>query len=178
MDYFTKNKMLFWCVIILVILNVVTLTSFWIGKPTARLPEHPGGERRVQKIMEEQLRLSAEQAERFEQIRNEHFMRTRPLQGDMHKIRLDLLDEIFASESDDVKIQELLAELGNKQNEFEKRLFSHFHELKEACNEQQTKELKYMLLDLIERTRPRDPRHHPPGPPPEFGPDHRPPPRR
>jgi len=178
MDYFTKNKMLFWCVIVLVVLNAATLTSFWMGKSTAELPRHPDGGRDGQKIMEERLQLSDEQGLQFKQIRNEHFMRTRPLQGDMHKTRLDILDEIFASEPDDVKIQKLLAELGIKQNEFESKLIRHFQELKGACNAQQTEELKHMLLGLIERTQPRDPRHHRPGPGGESGPDHRPPPRR
>jgi len=156
MDFFTKNKMLFWCVIVLVVLNAVTLISFWMGKPAAPLAKHPGSGRDGQKIMKERLQLSDEQARQFKQIRNEHFMRTHPLQGDMHKIKLDLLDEIFSPESDEVKIQELFAELEDVQSQFERNLFKHFQELKGACNAQQTEELKDMLIALIERTRPSD----------------------
>ena len=35
MDFFAKNRMLFWLIVILVLLNVVTLTSFWLRKPPA-----------------------------------------------------------------------------------------------------------------------------------------------
>jgi cation transport regulator ChaC len=131
-----------------------------------------------QKIMEEQLQLSAEQAQRFEQIRNEHFRRTRPLQDDAHKIRLDILDEIFTSEPNQTRIQNLLAELSGKQNQFEKYLFAHFQELKNACDKQQAEELKFMLIDLIEKTRPRGPQHHPKGSPGDFEQGQMPPPRR
>jgi Spy/CpxP family protein refolding chaperone len=165
MNYFTKNKMLFWCVVALAILNVATLTSFWMGRPDAGLDG--------QKIMQEKLAISDEQVQQFEQIRNEHFMRTRPLQDDAHKIRLDLLNETLASEPNQARIKNLFTELENKQSQFEKNLFSHFQELKEACNEQQTEELKKMLRDLIESTRPRGPRHRPPGSAGDLGPNHR-----
>ncbi len=178
MDYFTKNKMLFWCVIILVVLNVATLSSFWMKKTAAALPKHPDGQRDGQKIMVEKLQLSDQQAQEFEQIRNEHFMRTRRLQDDMHKIRLDLLEETFALEPDDLLIDELLSELDDMQNQFEKNLFQHFQELKDACNEQQREELQFMLRNLIESTRPGKSGGRQQGPDGDKGPNRRPPPRR
>lgn len=168
MNYFTKNKMFFWCMIILVVLNIATLTSFWLGKSKVIPPIAPRQRADGQRIMQEQLELSDEQAQQFEQIRNEHFMRTRPLQDDTHKIRLDLLNETFVSEPDKTRIKNLFTELENKQSQFEKNLFRHFQELKEACNEQQAEELEIMLRNLIENTRPRGPQHHRPGPAGEF----------
>ncbi len=175
MDYFTKNKILFWCVVALAILNIATLASFWMGRPGARNHQLPDGGGDGQKIMQEKLSLSDEQAQQFERIRNEHFKRTRPLQDDMHKMRLDLLNEIFATKPDETRIQNLLIKLENKQIQFEKNLFKHFEELKEACNEQQVEELGIMLKNLIERTRPQDPRHRPHRPPGRFAPGHIPP---
>lgn len=167
--------MLFWCVIILVLVNVVTLASFWMRRPPVGprrgVEGRPGGQR----IMEERLGLSDEQAQQFEQIRNEHFMRTRPLQDDMHKIRMDLLDELFSSETNEAKMQMLLTELGDKLVQFEKNLYQHFQELKEACNDQQLEELRIMLRELIESTRPRDTRPHPHEPEGSMQPEHRPP---
>ncbi len=180
MDYFTKNKMLFWCVIVLVILNIATISSIWLKKaPSSKSPAGPGGKPDGQKIMAEQLGLSTEQAEQFEQIRNEHFMRTRPLQRQMHEIRLEILDEMFAAEPDEVIIADLLKELNDSQSQFEECLFTHFQELKDACTPEQTEELEYMLQGLIERTRPRDPEHRrPPGPDGGMSPEHGPPPHR
>ena len=178
MDYFTKNKMLFWCVIILVILNVVTLSSFWMGKSGPAMQKRPGGQRDGQKIMTEKLQLSDQQAQEFEQIRNEHFMRTRRLQDDMHKIRLDMLDETFELEPDDLQIEKLLSELGEMQNQFEKNLFQHFQELKDACNEQQREQLQLMLRNLIDSTRPGKSRGRQQGSDGDKGPNRRPPPRR
>ena len=177
MDYFKKNKILFWCIAILIVLNVVTLGSFWLRRPPHR-PIGAGQSPDGQKIMEERLQLSDEQARQFERIRNEHFMRARPLQDDIHKIRLDLLDEVFSSEPNEVKIQKLLAEVGDKQGEFEKNLYNHFQELKNVCNQQQREELKLMLIDLIERTRPQDPRRRDRGASGGFRPGQMPPARR
>jgi Spy/CpxP family protein refolding chaperone len=172
MDFFTKNKMLFWCVMILVVLNVVTLASFWLKKPHPARPAGVGGQPNGQGVMEEQLGLSPEQARTIEQLREEHFMRTRPLQEQRHRIRLHLLDEVFAPQPDEALIEELVAELGAKESEFERNLYMHFQELKDVCTPDQIKELKIMLRDLIERTRPRDPQGARGGRPP----GHRPPP--
>lgn len=178
MDFFTKNKVLFWCVIILIMLNVVTLASFWLRKPP--VGPHAGPERKPtgQQLMEQRLDLSPEAADRIERLRNEHFARTRPLQEDMHRIRLDILDEIFSDTPDPDIIDAMLAELDKRQSLFEENLFTHFQELKGVCDPRQAQELKSMLRALIEQTRPREPGQPRPGPGPEGGPGHRPLPER
>lgn len=172
MDFFTKNKMLFWCVVVLVIANTVTLSTVWSRKPGPKISEGPDRPHDGQAIMEERLQLSEEQARLIEQSRNAHFERTRPIHDEMHRIRMDVLDEVFAAEPDDVEILEQLAELGNLQCQFEDYLFQHFQEMKDICDQQQAEELRFMLIDLIERTRPRDPKHHHRGRGREMGPEH------
>lgn len=168
MDYFTKNKVLFWCVIVLILLNMASLGSFWMKKPPlgppSGLPPMPGG----QKVMEERLGLSDQQVQQFEQIRNDHFTETIPLQEEMHKLRLELLEEIFVTTPEEAKIQEILKTLEQKSGQFEAGLLQHFQQLKNVCDQQQTEALKLMLADIIERGRPRDPRRHPPGPSGDF----------
>ena len=174
MDFFTKNRVLVWCVGVLVLLNMVTLGLFWLGRPPLGLPGGPGERLGGQHIMEEQLQLSDEQARQFEQIRAKHFQRTIPLQDQMHRIRLDLLDEVFAAEPNDATIQDLTVQIGQRQTRFERDLFVHFRELKAACDDRQIAELRGMLVDIIESTRPRDPRGEPPGPDGSPGPKHEP----
>ena len=161
MDFFAKNRMLFWLIVVLVLLNVVTLTSFWLRRPLAGpaggLQGRPGG----QQIMEAQLHLTDEQALQFERLRREHFQRTRPLQDQAHKLRMDLLDEIFAPEPNEARIEALTAEIGDRQTEFERQLFQHFRQLKDVCNADQVAQLKRMLADLLKATRPGDPRRPP-----------------
>ena len=177
MNYFTKNKMLFWCVAVLVILNVATLTSFWMKRPPERIRNQPG---RVdgQKLMAERLQLTDEQARQVERIRREHFQRSRPLQDEMHGIRLDLLDELFAADPDPAAMEQMLKDLENKQGQFEAGLYRHFEQLRDVCDPQQAQELRLMLIDLIERTRPRDPQQQLQGPAGAMGPGHRVPPLR
>ncbi len=181
MDYFTKNRMLVWCVGVLVLLNVVTLGLFWLGRPPLGPPEGPGGRQAGQRIMEEQLQLSDEQARQFEQIRAEHFQRTIPLADEIHEIRLALLDEVFAADPNETTIQDLTARIGQRQCQFERQLFHHFQELRNVCTEQQAPELRHLLAGLLERARsgglerpPQGPERGPgrgpgpghPGPPP------------
>ena len=177
MDYFTKNKIVFWAVIVLIILNVFMLSTIWLGRPRRYLPGGPGpGRTDGMKIMEERLGLNREQAEVFEQIRKQHFERTRALNDRRHKIRIDIINELFSDKPDQAKIEKLLSELKDVQGEFDQRLFRHFAELRDQCNDEQKKILKSMFIDLLETTRqeeqgpqglrpPIDPRSRP-GPPP------------
>lgn len=157
MIYFTKNKILFWCVVVLIVLNTVTIGSFWLKRPSMGAlggRRSPGG----QQVMVERLGLSDPQVLQLEQARATHFELTIPLQDEMHQLRLALLDEVFASDPDEEKIQTMLTTLEQQSGQFEGYLVKHFQELKEMCSSQQAETLKLMFVDLIERSRPRDPR--------------------
>ena len=171
MDFFTKNRMLPWCVGVLVLLNVVTLASFWLRRPPFP-PPGPGGKPGGQRIMEEQLQLTDEQARQFEQIRDEHFLRTIPLGDEIHEIRLDLLDEVFAADPNETTIQDLTAEISQRQCQFERQLFRHFRELRNVCTDQQASELRHLLVGLLERARSGGLERPPQGPERGPGPGH------
>lgn len=153
MDYFTKNRLLFWAVAILIVLNVIGLISLWTrpSRPRGaalRLGPDDGG-----KIMEERLRLGPDQVEAFEQIRRVHFERTRPIVENMHYIRLELVAETFRPDLDRERVETLLAELGTEQAEFDRLLFEHFEELKGACRPEQIDRLKQLFAELMEMKR-------------------------
>ena len=185
MDYFTKNKIMFWCILLLIVVNCVTITSFWLTKSPAGPARQPQQLQDGGQLIRERLQLTDEQFARFQQIRDEHFRHVRPIHADMHKTRMDLLNEVFAAEPDQETIDALLLDLGNLQIEFEDSLFTHFEQLKKICNPQQQEELKRMFIKLIEETRPRGQGNQPqqPGrtPDPAGGPgpmDNRPPHRQ
>jgi len=179
MDFFRKERLLFWCVIVLMLLNVVLVASFWLRKPPFP-PPGPGGQHGGARIMEEQLQLSNEQVQEFEQIRQEHFTRADPLDERVHEIRMALLDEIFTNEPNEATIAALCAEIGQTQNQFDNALFNHFRDLKDVCQDQQVTGLKHMLATLLENRRLPlpDPRQPHPGPGRGPGPGHPPPPPR
>lgn len=174
MDFFRRERLLFWCVLVLMLLNVALVVSFWLKRPPFPPPgagqQHGGG-----RIMEKQLQLSEEQVQQFEQIRQKHFTRSDPLEDRMHEIRMDLLNEIFTAEPNEVRIQVLTAEIGQTQCQFDGELFNHFRDLKDACKDPQVTELKHMLADLLESRRPPDPRQPHPGSERGLGPGHPPP---
>ena len=152
MDYLTKNKILFRGIIILVIINSLVLFSFVFKFPIGH--KMPKGQR----IMQDHLELTDKQAAEFEEIRAKHFAITVPIQEEMIQIKLELLDEIFKAEPDEEKIKELLATLAQRSNQFDTNLINHFRELKAACDEEQTIELKIMLTNLIESTQSMPPK--------------------
>jgi Spy/CpxP family protein refolding chaperone len=164
MDFFTKNKLLFWCVMVLMLLNVLTLASVWLHRPPVPFGGMHQGRISGLEIMQKQLGLSKEQSRQIERIRNEHFARTDPILDEMRKIRLDVLDEVFASEPNRAKTNEYIEELGKKQIQFETKLYNHFAELKQACTPGQRGDLKRMLVRVIENPPPRETKDQAGGP--------------
>ncbi len=123
--------------------------------------------------MEERLGLEPDQVQAFERIRQAHFERTRPIVENMHHIRGKLVAETFRPDSDQDRVETLLAELGAEQAEFDRLLFGHFEELKGACRPEQVGWLKQLFGELMEMKRAGG---HGQRPPPRR--DRPPPPRR
>jgi hypothetical protein len=180
MDYFTKNKIAFWSVMVLIVLNVLMLSTVWFGRRRGR---PPGGHRQEalggMKILEETLGLSPDQVEAFERIRKGHFERTRHVNDRRHKIRIDIVNELFVEKPDSEKIERMLSELKDVQGEFNNGLFRHFEELRDQCTDDQKQELKSMFIHLLEATRPGEqgPQGHRPPMDPMSRPGPPPPPR-
>ena len=170
MDYIMKHKMLFWLIALLVILNLATIGTMWFGRPP-----HPGhmmqppaeGQmprpHRGMNLMKEHLQLSDQQAEKFNELREEHFERTRAVNDAAGKLRFEILDEIFSDQFSQEKVDKMLAELKELQGNFDSLLFKHFAELRDQCDPEQKEILKDMFTDLLRSTQRGGPGQQAPG---------------
>lgn len=86
--------------------------------------------------------------------------------------RLDLLGELFAPQPNQEIIQQILSELEQKLGQFEREMLKHFQDMIAICDQQQAEELKFILIELMERTRPHPPQEHRRGPDGGLMPDH------
>jgi Spy/CpxP family protein refolding chaperone len=173
MDYFSKKRLAFWGVALLVIMNISALTTVWFQRYRPQeLAHRPELERReppperVKQFLKEELGLTEAQMTQFAEYQNRHFAHAREIRDAMRDLKQELFHELSSSAPDTMKVERLAAAIGVRQSELEKTTFYHFLGLKRLCTPEQQTKLEALFGELL---RLLDPRHKPPrgeGPPP------------
>ena len=172
MDYFTNKKFVTWTIIILVALNVFTLSTIWLTKLFKQDP-HPHAfqeERRplVDNFIERELNFSDDQIRKFEESRKKHAIQSKTLHDEVFIKKEILINELFNSEVDSLMILKLSEEIGMMQTELEMQNNSHILELKSICNPEQQEKLKFLFNEMLEKSRPDQHNFPPPHQPPPL----------
>ena len=167
MDYFTNKKFVTWTIIILVLLNVFTLSTIWLAKLVMPVPfPHTFHEERrppVDNFIERELDLSKDQVIKFEESRKRHMLQTKTLHNAIFFKKEKLINKIFTPDVDSTEIKKLSGEIGIMQTELEMQNNVHILELKSICNPEQQEKLKFLFNEMLEKSRPKE---HRPSPPP------------
>jgi Spy/CpxP family protein refolding chaperone len=172
MDLFSKNKLLFWAVIILAILNIILLSMFWhyniCGPKHYFLPPPPNQapERfHAKEFFRHELNLDDKQMQQFRDMMDTHFKKTGEIMEQIHSQRKTLLDEVFSQKADKDKINKIADEIGRLHTDLEKANTEHFEALKTLIKPEQFEKLKGILDEVMMNQRPMR-EGHPEGCPP------------
>lgn len=167
MDYIMKNRIWFWIMIALIIINIVALTTLIYHKnrmssvppvpPAVENPEFRG----MNYFLRHELNLSEVQFKEFVKLRRANMRKTASLMIEINEKRNQMLDEISNDEPVDRKINKLAEEIGELHEELKLETFRHFLDLKEICTPEQQVKLNRFFMEVKERT-PR-PRYNRPG---------------
>ncbi len=155
MDIFKQNRNLMIVVIILVILNITTLTFLWLGKPKNPSPrefvrnkiEEP---KRIKTLLKNELGFDEQQSEEYLKLRKDHRRKIDKLNFAIRKIKKQMFDEAF-KEGSNVAISDSLLNLAQtKQAEIESLTFQHFVKLKNLCRPNQKNKLQLLIHEFFQ----------------------------
>ena len=168
MDIFSKQKLVGWLIIVLIVTNALTLSIIWFkelnrSQPTA--PPPPPREQ-VNNYLDEQLNLSQGQRELFNKYREQHADTTRKFNDKIAFLKREILLETFKDNPDKNKIDNLIGKMGGVQKDYEEFLFRHFKNLESVCDPQQKEILKRIFLSSF-NAQILPPRRNGEGPPPQ-----------
>lgn len=157
MDIFAKKRFTLWTIVLLVILNIATISMLWLdqnNRPIAPPPlRAPQQDQRTLQFLQEELNLTDAQIQQYDQLRQAHAKQTRGLINDIRRLKQKMMDEIFNDEPDSTKAKEIAGLIGEKQTAVERITFNHFLDLKELCGKDQIGKLKG-LIDEFFRSNP------------------------
>jgi len=148
MDIFSKQKLVGWLLVVLIVTNALTLSIIWFKELNRKQPETPSPPPReqVNNYLDVQLNLSPEQKELFKKYREQHADTTRMFNDKIAFLKREILLETFKDNPDKNKIHDLIGKMGGVQKDYEEFLFRHFKNLESVCNPQQKEILKRIFL--------------------------------
>ncbi len=159
MDIFKQKRYLWITVIVLLILNISSLTVLWMGRPDGSRPQKaqndPATEaNRIQELLKAELDFDETQSLQYLKLRREHRQKAVQLQKDISRIKKQMFDEVLVENPKQELSDSLLALAQEKQAQLEKITFQHFLDLKKLCKPEQQDKLKILLNEFFRKNAP------------------------
>lgn len=167
MNSIKNNKLLSLLTLLLLVINVVTLTMVWKNNRQYSNPGEPPIQGPVFEFVTTELNLTEQQQAKYRVLREEHQSQQRPLLDSIRKAKeafFELLKDTAVSEA-------TVAAYNNKglalQGQLELVHFRHFQQLRAICNSEQQRKFDGIIQTVLRRLAPRPPgemgREGPPG---------------
>lgn len=163
MNHTSKNRLLTWLVIILVLANIATITMFWLNRPK-HPADMPGG--RPKDFLVKELKLDAKQQEQLEVLVKEHRAAAEALRlkiKDGKESFFELLKQPGVSDS---AKQAAAKAISAHTEELDLLTFNHFQKIRALCNADQQKKFDSILQQVTNMIAQPRPPGGPGGPPP------------
>lgn len=162
MNYFRNNKFTFWVLIILILLNIFSLSALFIKQEKIADPLRDGNLPgikplpfdRIEHFMKKEIGLSDAQIDSFRITREKHMKAMQHLNMEIHKRKKQLMDGAFDDSMDEEKSKVLLQEIGEYQHEIEEISLKHLLEMSRICEPNQKERLKHLLEEAMVKHRP------------------------
>lgn len=148
MNVLASRRLVTAALVLLAVCNVTLLGMlFWLNR--CNMQGQPGAGRfGAHQPFVESLALSKSQALSFRQLRQQHFMKVKPLMGSIALLKQQLVEESLKENPDNKKIETIASTIGNHQVTIERELALHFHELAGVCTPAQRDSLKQVLNQI------------------------------
>lgn len=154
--YFSKYRILIWLIIILLIINISAITTIFLGisvrdkkdvrplPPKTEYNRHHDG-----RFFDRNLNLSEEQHQQFIKAKHKFYSEAKKIAGQMHKKRVEFIDELASDEPDTLKLQEIANEIGMLHSKLKFQTYKHYLNMKSICTEGQEEKLIKIFKSML-----------------------------
>lgn len=157
MEYSRKYRWAITGFVILLLLNIGTLTTIWLIRP----PNHPPGRGEprfaVGRYLDRELDLTGPQKEKLEELRTRHFEKTRRIMSQIRSERGAYFRQLNRSGKPvgGVARDSLARSIGENQLRLEEAVYAHFREIEKMLNEEQRTRFDRIIEQVMQRRRER-----------------------
>ncbi len=148
MNLIVKNRLIFWVLIILVVINISALTSFFLfTKSPAPAACCPPEEQQCMAFRDE-LKLTDAQTVQVNAINKVYAASAGPAAAEIKATRAAILTEMENEVPDTLKLNVLTDQLALLQMKIQKENIKQYSELKRVCTPEQVQRLSGLYRDL------------------------------
>jgi hypothetical protein len=163
METLYKNKLLVWTTVALLLINVGTLTTFWVASQEKDRNKERGKIRNAridEGVLVNELHLTTEQIEFYKNARKIHFKEIRGLRDKIENNHRLIHQELFNETTDTLRMIHLADSIGLLNAQFEKANFNHFITLKTQLSAEQCKRFQNIMDEVSNRDEREDRMQH------------------
>ncbi len=148
MNIFNNNRIVFWILIFLIVVNITTLTTFFIyTRKTASDPELVSGPGKGYALRQE-LSLKPDQTLKVNMINETYKASSEPIVKAIREKKAVLLEELSKDETDTTLVVKLADDIVIEQKKLQVANIKQFLDLKRVCTPEQTQKLSQIYSEL------------------------------
>jgi periplasmic protein CpxP/Spy len=159
MDLINQNKFKNWLIIVLLAINLITVSVIWMQivnkKQTQQVIQNNRPSESVN-LLKKELDLNDDQTKQLEKMRTDQFDQSKKYNDRLNDLKKQLAEELFKESPDTTLANSKAKEIGDLQSKVEAMRFNHFKELLAICTPEQKEKLKPILIELFGRKPPKD----------------------
>lgn len=149
MNYFNKQKAVFWIMIMVIVINVSAMVTWYVSYHKEKSPEKDTAScGQTCRMLNEELGLSKDQSARVEEINRKFREDAEPVVASIKETRAAMLDELAAPNPDTAKISSFVNSIGKLQANLQRLAVNQFMLLKQVCTPQQSIRLSSIYSEV------------------------------
>lgn len=158
MDWINQNRFKNILIVILLFVNIATVSVIWM-QTSAKTDNQPKAQENRQgesvRLLEKALDLTEGQAAQFKSMQAKYQDQTKEYNNRLTALKRKIAEELFTDKHDSVLMSAGVKEIGELQSKVEMMRFTHFNELLSQCTPAQKEKFKPILFELFDRRPPK-----------------------
>ena len=146
----SKQRVLITIISILIVANIALLAYFLWFKPNQRNTRPEKNRDMMAYSLENVVGFDQTQLKRYQQMKEEHKTKIKPLFEDMHATKM-LFYKYLQQTAPDSAINNAATAIGEKQKAIDLQIFRHFNELRTVCTPQQQPRFDSLIQRVVNK---------------------------
>jgi hypothetical protein len=148
MNFFNKNRYIFWLLLFLVVINIAALVTFFMFYSGHKKQEAEDAGVRSFKVFQKELSLTPIQSEKVCSINAQYRSMSEPISLALKEKRSELLEELSTEKPDTLLLKSCAEEIGSLQKELQIASIRQYLDLKLVCDSCQCRKLSSFYFQL------------------------------
>jgi hypothetical protein len=150
MNFFNKNRLIFWLLLFLVVINISALLTFILFYSTQKKQKSENADLQSFKVFQNELSLTPDQSEKVCSINAKYRILSEPVSSALKEKRSELLEELSTKKPDTLLLKRYAEEIGNLQKELQIASIRQYLDLKVVCDSCQCQKLSLFYFQLYD----------------------------